>query len=137
VALGQVLADTGHAKEALSDLDAAIQRPGALTSPVRPLAWGAAGQAYARSARAWALELLDRPQEADSEMAEALAATPGNAWAWLRRARIHVRRGKYREAMADLEAALSLEDPPLTAFQRAQATKLMADIQRDAELGWT
>lgn len=114
---GQLRADSGRAAEALADLDIALR-----------MAPEPASRAYARSARAYALDLLDRRDEADREMQRALEATPGNAWAHLRRARMDLRRGDPAAAASRLRTALTATDPPLTAPLRELANRLLEEL---------
>lgn len=110
---GQVLADNGGGELALADLDQALaQTPDSISA------------AYARSARALALAQVGRHDEADREMARALAETPNNAWAHLRQARIQMLRGDRAGMLASLSAALGAQEPPLTDTQRALAESL-------------
>jgi thioredoxin-like negative regulator of GroEL len=109
-ARGQVLTDAGAAEAGLADLDRFLD---AGPSPV--------AEAYARSARAFALAQVGRHDEADQEMAAALTATPDSAWALLRQARIHLLRGDREAATAFLHRALEARNPPLTRAQRALA----------------
>ncbi|WP_328323940.1 tetratricopeptide repeat protein [Kribbella sp. NBC_00382] len=112
---GQLLADLGQPREALADLDFLLGLgPDLLT------------EAYARSARALALEALGRSEEADRELASALSATPENAWAHLRRAKILTGRGQPHQAEDALQRALTSTNPALTNTQRAEATNLLA-----------
>jgi thioredoxin-like negative regulator of GroEL len=111
---GQVLADSGAGEAALSDLDRF------LGNGPSPLA-----ATYARSARALALAQVGRHDEADQEIASALDATPRNAWAHLRRARIHLLRGDRAGAAPFLRGALEADNPPLTRSQRSLAESLL------------
>jgi hypothetical protein len=113
---GQILADTGAAQAAVADLDLLLA-----LQPDRTTA------AYARSARALALAELGRVDEARNDMIEALAATPDNAWAYLRRARIELLQQENVKATYSLQLALKKRDPPLTDAQRALATRLLAE----------
>lgn len=111
---GQVLADSGDAARALADLDHYLQ---IVDSPV--------ASAYARSARALALAGAGRRDEAELEISAALATTPENAWAHLRRARIHLLHGDRAPAVLSLRRALEANRPPLTSAQRSQAEDLL------------
>jgi thioredoxin-like negative regulator of GroEL len=109
-ARGQVLTDAGAAEAGLADLDRFLDAGPSLMA-----------EAYARSARAFALAQVGRHDEADQEMAAALTATPDSAWALLRQARIHLLRGDREAATAFLHRALEAGNPPLTRAQRALA----------------
>jgi len=111
---GQLLADTGAGEAALADLDRFLDAgPGPVAA------------AYARSARALALAQVGRQDEADQEIASALDATSQNAWAHLRRARIHLLRGDRAAAAPFLRRALEADNPPLTPSQRSLAESLL------------
>ena len=111
---GQVLADNGGGAVAVRDLDRAIA--------------GTVDEfsvAYARSARALALAQVGRHDEADQDMAAALAVTPNSAWAHLRKARIHLLRGDVAGMGTALRRAMETSEPPLTDHQRAMAEALL------------
>jgi Flp pilus assembly protein TadD len=111
---GQVLADNGGGALAVKDLDRAMA--------------GTVDEfsvAYARSARALALAQVGRHDEADQDMAAALAVTPNSAWAHLRKARIHLLRGDVAGMGTALRRALETSEPPLTDHQRAMAEALL------------
>ncbi|MDP9824966.1 tetratricopeptide repeat protein [Kineosporia succinea] len=111
---GQVLADNGGGATAVKDLDAAIA--GTLDE---------FSVAYARSARALALAQVGRHDEADHDMAEALAVTPNSAWAHFRKARILLLRGDVAGMDSELRRAMETAEPPLTQHQRAMAEALL------------
>ena len=81
--------------------------------------------AYARSARALALAQVGRHDEADQDMAAALAVTPDSAWAHLRLARLHLLRGDVAGMGKALRRAMETSEPPLTEHQRAMAEALL------------
>ncbi len=111
---GQVLADNGGGAVAVRDLDRAI---GGTVDEF--------SVAYARSARALALAQVGRHDEADQDMAAALAVTPNSAWAHLRKARIHLLRGDVAGMGTALRRAMETSEPPLTDHQRAMAEALL------------
>jgi len=111
---GQVLTDGGAGAAGLTDLDRL------LASDPDPVI-----EAYARSARAYALAQVGRQDEADQEMAVALASSPDSAWAFLRKARIEILRGNASSAVPLLHRALEASDPALTQTQRALAESLL------------
>jgi thioredoxin-like negative regulator of GroEL len=113
-ARGQVLADSGGGALALADLDAVMAQHG-----------DGAFAAYARSARALALAQVGRHDEADADLADALAVTPDNGWAHLRAARIHQLRGHREPMAAALRRALDGREPGLTDAQRSLAESLL------------
>jgi tetratricopeptide (TPR) repeat protein len=115
---GQVLADVRRPREALPDLDETIE----VADPVTA--------AYALSARALALFDLGRSEESEADMRDALAATPSNAWAHLRLARIQMEQGRVEDARTSLETALRAEGPRLTEPQRRQALELMGRLRQ-------
>ena len=82
-------------------------------------------EATARSDRALALAQVGRHEEADADMAEALAVTPNSAWAHLRRARLHLMRGDVAGMGTAVQRALETSEPPLTGPQRALAEALL------------
>ena len=111
---GQLLADLGHSHEALTDLDLLLTLgPDMFT------------EAYARSARALALEGLGRSLDADRDLKFALDSTPENAWAHLRRAKILEHRGKTSDARRALKQALASREPALTDAQRVEAQAML------------
>ena len=121
---GQLLADLGHSHEALTDLDLLLTLgPDMFT------------EAYARSARALALEGLGRSLDADRDLKLALDITPENAWAHLRRAKILEHRGKTSDARRALKQALASREPPLTDAQRVEAQAMLAGNGTSHELG--
>jgi Flp pilus assembly protein TadD len=81
--------------------------------------------AYARSDRALALAQVGRHDEADRDMAAALAVTPNSAWAHLRKARIHLLRGDVVGMGTALRKAMETSEPPLTEDQREMAEALL------------
>ncbi|WP_352301632.1 thioredoxin domain-containing protein [Kineosporia sp. NBRC 101731] len=111
---GQVLADNGGGVTAVKDLDRAIA--GSIDE---------FSAAYARSARALALAQSGRHDEADIDMAEALAVTPNSAWAHFRKARILLLRGDLAGMDSALRRAMETAEPPLTEHQRAMAQALL------------
>jgi len=78
-----------------------------------------------RSTRALELAQAGRYDEADRDMAAALAATPDSAWAQLRRARLLLLRGDVAGMDTALRRAMETSQPPLTARQRAMAEALL------------
>lgn len=81
--------------------------------------------AYDRSDRALELAQVGRYDEADRDMAAALAATPNSAWAHLRKARLLLLRGDVAGMDSALRRAMETSEPPLTARQRAMAEALL------------
>jgi tetratricopeptide (TPR) repeat protein len=121
---GQLLADLGHSHEALTDLDLLLT-----LGPDEFM------EAYARSARALALEGLGRSLEADADLKFALDITPENAWAHLRRAKILEHRGKTSDARRALNQALASREPALTDAQRVEAQAMLAGNGTSREPG--
>jgi Flp pilus assembly protein TadD len=81
--------------------------------------------AYAQSARALELAQVGRHDEADRDMAAALAVTPNSAWAQLRQARLLLLRGDLAGMGVALRRAMETSEPPLTERQRAMAEALL------------
>jgi Flp pilus assembly protein TadD len=81
--------------------------------------------AYSRSARALELAQVGRHEEADRDMAEALAVSPDSAWAHVRQARLHLIRGDVVGMGTALRRAMETSEPPLTERQRAMAEALL------------
>ncbi|MBT0769534.1 hypothetical protein KIH74_11420 [Kineosporia sp. J2-2] len=81
--------------------------------------------AYDRSARALELAQVGRHDEAERDMAVALAVTPNSAWAHLRLARLYLLRGDVAGMGAALRQAMETSEPPLTDQQRAMAEALL------------
>jgi tetratricopeptide (TPR) repeat protein len=105
---GQVRATIGRNREALDDLDRALT----LLPADSELA------AYVQAARGLALSATGDLHAGLSDLDRSIAAYPGNAWAYSRRASVHEHDGDAEAAIADLESALSATAPPLTPAMR-------------------
>ncbi|MFI6321101.1 tetratricopeptide repeat protein [Nonomuraea sp. NPDC050556] len=111
---GQVRADLGDHRDALTDLDRALR-----------LGVPAAEEADVRSARALALAGLGNLPDADAEITRAVELDPNRARTRLRRARIRSLAGRLEEAFGDLQEVLSFGAAPVeTATARRALARL-------------
>jgi tetratricopeptide (TPR) repeat protein len=108
---GQALAESGQPEQALLDLDRAIK-----------MTKDRAYAASLRSARGYALAQLGRHGAAAVAFNASLRAAPDSAWTFWRRARAYALRGKRKEAIRDVGAALR-KRPPLPSALRMEAQR--------------
>jgi len=112
---GQVCAALGHAPEALQDLGAALA-----TIPPRESGdvWGA---------KALALALLGRTQEARKDFASAMRNSPDNARIYFYRGRSLASGRNRKGAREAFQRALSLLTPPLAPWMEREARQFIGD----------
>ncbi|MEV6110057.1 tetratricopeptide repeat protein [Streptomyces sp. NPDC051940] len=70
---------------------------------------GPAARSWAHAYRGRHLYLVDRDDEALSDLDRATAADPGNAWAWAWRGDLHLWHDRHDEAVSDLTTAIGLD----------------------------
>ncbi|MFD9941319.1 ATP-binding protein [Nonomuraea sp. NPDC059023] len=106
---GEMLADLGDAESALRDIGQASSR------------WP---QPSARAARALALATLSRTEEADRELAGAVADAGDSGPVYLRAARVRMISGDSSDAARYAELAILAIHPPLPPHQHGTAKRL-------------
>ena len=115
-ARGQVLAELGQWSEAIQELTEAIDSPRSSMSI-----------AYAQGARAFAIGMQGDLERATAEFALAESVVPSNAWLRYFRAICYNEHGMHDQAIEEMETALCLHVPSLTAAKRARAQQLLLE----------
>lgn len=113
IELGEVLTEAGKFQEVLEDLHRALKLA-AGDAVLTSSAHNVRGAAYA------GLGNYDRAFE---EFQASLELTPGNAWTYYNRARLHDSMGQHVRAVDDYRAALEQRDPPLPPRLRLRAVE--------------
>jgi tetratricopeptide (TPR) repeat protein len=113
---GQVLAELSEYDRALCNLDAALESGLPFEEEVD-----------ARSARALALTMASRPEEADKELASALRQAPDRARTHRRAGKIAALRQQHELAVVEFQRALEAK-PPLPPWDEDNARRYLAQL---------
>lgn len=128
--LGQALVELGKHKDALYDLDLALQYVDEY--PTWDLAWRKRSQAYVRNGRAAALAGLGEFERALKEFEVSISLCPDNAWVYYNRAKAYDARGERDKAISDYRFALVKREPRLRLSKSQDAeARLRALLGRE------
>jgi tetratricopeptide (TPR) repeat protein len=127
VGRGQVFAELRRFREALEDLNAALDRFQAV--PDATAEWKSMFEAYARNGRAFAYAGLGDFSAALQEFANSIKLQPENAWVYFNLAEAFRSNGEKNKAVENYKLALAKKNPKLTPRQRKSAEISLADLR--------